>query len=147
MSGDSRKALVYARTFASHGLRSSANPTSSSIDWCGCSCEKSGARPSAVSAFTSLLERILISASAALRYCASVSSQMARRTICSSLSTGTAVPGPPLGIRCSPTLCVLSSLYSPVRTETCSQRLRFSALESSAPFEPETSALCVSLMV
>ena len=54
----------------------------------GSSREKSGARPSAVSTFTSLPVLILISASAAARYCLSVSSQMARRSTSASSSSG-----------------------------------------------------------
>src|SRR5713101_6684399 len=66
------------------------------IETCGSSREKSGARPSAVSTFTSLPVLILISASDAARYCLSVSSQIARRTTSASSSIGTGAPGPPL---------------------------------------------------
>src|SRR6267154_2238025 len=116
IAGDSRNALVYARTFSSHGLRSTAMETCGPIKVCASSREKSGARPSAVSTFTSLPVLILISASDAARYCLSVSSQIVRRRISASSSMGTGAPGPPLAICRSPTLCELSSSYLPVRT-------------------------------
>src|SRR5437899_10691070 len=105
IAGDSRKALVYARTLSSHGLRSTAIETCGPIETCGSSREKSGARPSAVSTLTSLPVLILISASEAARYCLSVSSQIVRRRTSASSSIGTGAPGPPLCACLSPNLC------------------------------------------